>query len=171
MNKERLLKLADLLEADAANPNGLKFDLGYWGIDARQAEADSYEKKQELQDLGHCFTKGQPVPVDCGTAACAVGLAALSGAFAPEGFTYQLTSMGDVEPVYEEDTTWGAVERFFDLTDAQSTRLFMSSSYPESKGAVAELAVAKRIRGLCDGTYVVAEPWDDDDDGFDHDED
>ena len=31
MNKKRLLKLADLLEADANNPKGIKFDMGTWG--------------------------------------------------------------------------------------------------------------------------------------------
>ena len=56
MNKKRLLKLADLLEADAKNKKGIKFD--YW------ATANLADPKE---------------PISCGTSACAMGLAALSG--------------------------------------------------------------------------------------------
>ncbi len=168
MNKERLLKLADLLEADAANPEGVKFDLNFWAADA-QFSGKNYEERGVLKDQGMGFKEGEAIPVNCGTAACAVGLACISGAFADEGLTYKINHNGDLLPVFEDYEDWGAAEIFFDLTDEQSSKLFSPGSYSNRTGASAELEVAMRIRGLVDGTYVVYEPGDDDydDDGYD----
>ena len=66
MKKQRLLKLAALLEEDAGNPKGMKFDLGYWAAPANLGDSDLSKKD---------------FSVDCGTVGCAVGLACLSGAF------------------------------------------------------------------------------------------
>jgi len=70
MNKRRLLKLADLLEADAKNKKGVKFDLGTWG------NLNEGTPEEEV--------------ISCGTTACAAGLAAMSGAFKKEGLGYRL---------------------------------------------------------------------------------
>lgn len=59
MHVENLLKLANLLDTNAANPNGVKFDYDYWGHVPRDTE----------------------VAMNCGTTACALGLAAISGQF------------------------------------------------------------------------------------------
>jgi hypothetical protein len=62
VNKKRLLKLADLLEADAKNRKGIKFDLGTVAMSS--AEDGN-------------FIKGELEPsVSCNTVACAMGLAA-----------------------------------------------------------------------------------------------
>jgi hypothetical protein len=124
MNKRRLLKLAKLLDADAVNETGVKFDLGCWGV-----------------------------KVDCGTQACAVGLACLSGAFKKEGLRYKIDSWhggfgNNLIPRFKKLKDWEAVEKFFGISDQQAVNLFSASAYLTYKGAEAEQAVANRIREL-----------------------
>lgn len=86
MNKRRLLKLADLLEEDAANAKGVKFDLRVVACHAKKHK----EAPTSPYDDGRYFRPGERPTLDCGTAAGAVGLAVLSGAFKRQGFTYQI---------------------------------------------------------------------------------
>jgi hypothetical protein len=72
MNKRRLLKLADLLVANAHNSKGMRFDLDHWGV-----------------FRGH----KRPRKLDCQTTGCALGLAAMSGAFKGN---YILDSISDL---------------------------------------------------------------------------
>jgi hypothetical protein len=145
MNKRRLLKLADLLEADAKNKKGVRFDLGTWG----QTE----KLKQFVQP-------------DCGTVACAVGLACVSGAFKRSGLDFRIDEdTGDIIPtlavrdgveLYSWDDTlegYDAGELFFDLEEEEFAFLFNAQSYPKklSKGADGERYVAKRIRDFVAG--------------------
>lgn len=133
MNKKRLLKLADLLEADAKNKKGVKFDLVSWG-ENRNVDPD------------------RPVPVSCGTTACAVGLACISGAFKDEGLTYARGSVAKklIVPVFDNDRGLWAAQNFFEIGYGEFDKLFTDTSYPKNqrKGAVGERAVAKRIREM-----------------------
>lgn len=131
MNKRRLLKLADLLEADAKNKKGIKFDLGTWG-----------------------YVKDGTKPVSCGTKACAMGLAALSGAFKRHGLSYTLDggfvdiSIGGIHGGFSS----GA--KLFDISFDESHWLFDPMSYPASArttGVSGEKLVAKRIRDFVAG--------------------
>ncbi len=131
MNKRRLRKLADLLEADAKTKNGIKFDFFEWG---------------SIDDVEH--------PLSCGTHACAMGLAALSGAFKRAGLGY-LTS----PERYSIDFTINgrprhalkAAMHVFDISKRAAEDLFTSSSgLSEVRGAAAEREVAKRLRDFCD---------------------
>lgn len=153
MYNDRLLRLAALLETDAANPEGVKFDLSGWGMDAQFSGA-SCDQRENLIEAGVGFKVGQVVPVNCGTAACAVGLAALTGAFAGEGLTYEINAGGELSPVYEGERSWGAVYEFFGLDADTAIKLFSDNSYKVSRGAEAELAVAARIRELCANGYI-----------------
>lgn len=137
MHKERLLKLAALLEADAENPKGVKFDLSRWGYQP---------------DLPEDVTPDH-VPASCGTTACAIGLACTSGAFKEEGFTGRLYSRADGEgnnivPAYDGKLAFDAVSLFFELTHGQAHRLFTDGAYAiaDRQGAIGERAVARRIR-------------------------
>jgi hypothetical protein len=142
MNKKRLLKLADLLEADANNPNGIKFDLALWG------KLETEPKKIP-----------KTIPVNCGTIGCAVGLACISGKFKSEGLTYVTGNIGgdlgmnNFAPVFGNETGQGAVEAFFGLQYLDFNFLFVSEQYSARKrrGKTGELAVAKRIRDFVDG--------------------
>lgn len=140
MNKRRLLKLADLLEADAKNKKGVKFNLHIVG-----------------------YVDGVPddenVKLDCGTSACAMGLAAMSGAFKREGLSYKVTEgwMNNIEPTFNGralmyDT---AAMRVFDIKRREANFLFTPSSYEcdydQLKGAKGERLVAKRIRNFVAG--------------------
>lgn len=136
MNKRRLLKLAALLEADAKNEKGVKFDLERWG-DVRACGAFETPKKIEI---------------NCNTTACAVGLACISGVFKRSGLSYltqpQIIDGNNFIPTYRGYKNFYAVEAFFELDHLDAHFLFVDEEYPERKrtGAKGELAVAKRIR-------------------------
>lgn len=132
MNKRRLLKLADLLEADAKNKKGIKFDLGTWG------RSDA----------------GEP-SVSCGTTACAMGLAVASGAFKRAGLTNYFG--GDDEwricPEFGGEQGFYAAAKLFAIRPSDSEFLFSDDHYPDNKrkGAASERFVAKRIRDFVAG--------------------
>lgn len=164
MNKERLLRLADLLEADAANPNGVKFDLRGWAIPSKHLEAwDSlWAFREKNPDHLRFFEPAAEVQVSCGTAACAMGLAVISGAFLNEGLSYEIDlSDGQLSPVFTDErglrhASWAAAIEFFDLKDSDgdydwgaANHLFDATEYEPSHGAEAELEVARRIRAMC----------------------
>ena len=67
MQKRRLLKLAAMLQADAKNKKGIQFDIGTVG--------------RPSTDIFTPFDASKPIPLDCGTTACAMGLAVISGEF------------------------------------------------------------------------------------------
>lgn len=147
MRIDRLLKVAELLEADAANPTGIKFDLHGW---AKPAELDwsTYDR-----DEVH-YEKDAVIPIDCNTAGCALGLVAISGIFKAEGFDYSISDLGYLHPEFGGHEGFDVAEAFFELPDDGDTRiaylLFDADKFSVSKGAAAELEVARRIRVLCD---------------------
>lgn len=130
MNNDRLLKLADLLEADAKNKKGIKFDFLNWGL---VADTDK--------------------PMSCGTRACAMGLAALSGAFKRQGLTCRVKSTGAIVISHSGTSSpIRAAARLFNIKEFEAVYLFASSwELPEVSGAAAERAVAKRIRKFVAG--------------------
>lgn len=130
MNKRRLLKLADLLEADAKNKKGIKFDLGVFG---------------EVGDL--------TTPISCGTTACALGLAALSGAFKRQGLGFKLYE-GDLTVTLGSRQDFKAGASLFDIQIHEATWLFHPFNYGQKQpltGAKGERVVAKRIRDFVAG--------------------
>jgi hypothetical protein len=145
MNKRRLLKLADLLEADAKNKKGVKFDLGTWA----SPSGDSWNRQWN--------TKEDEIKVDCGTTACAVGLACISGAFARSGltYTYKPSWMGGFHliPKFDGSKEFPAVAKFFGVEKSEALWLFSAEQYPDNKttGAAGERFVAKRIRDFVAG--------------------
>jgi hypothetical protein len=140
--KNRLLKLADMLEEDAKNRKGIKFDLD---VVAKKSDGDEFLPEE--------------VPtVSCGTTACAVGLACVSGAFKRSGLTYRIDGFG-LMPFLDKSETisgWKAVDVFFDLTERESSFLFIPEYYPFDKrtGAKGERYVAKRIRNFVAGKFT-----------------
>jgi hypothetical protein len=125
MNKRRLLKLADLLEADAKNKKGIRFSYFNWGVDIDPKK-----------------------PLSCGTRACAMGLAALSGAFKRAGMGYKIKKNGGLVITHgNSESPMRAAMRTFDLTFSQADYLFTNSSgMTMTHGATAEREVAQRIR-------------------------
>lgn len=127
MNKKRLLKLADLLEADARNKNGIKFDFLDWG---------------KVRD--------PKKPTSCGTTACAMGLAAISGAFKRAGLTFEPANQL-IAFKGEYGAVLGAM-KVFDLNLEDASFLFTDTDgLDDLQGAKAERAVAKRIRRFVAG--------------------
>lgn len=101
MNKERLLKLAALLDTVPDD----KFDMGAWGTSARPIAKTPR----------------------CVTAACALGWATAIPEFHAEGlqlFAYPGETQAFVEYQAHLDEEAGA--RFFGLTSAETCRLFLS---------------------------------------------
>lgn len=131
MHRERLLKLADLLDG-YRDGGGPVFDLGSWSISERRRGGFLWLQKNE-----------------CHTAACAIGLACTSGAFASEGLRYRLLRGSDtICPVFGAADNWDAVEEFFGLTTKQASHLFDQDSYKCSVGEAAARSVAHRIRAM-----------------------
>jgi hypothetical protein len=150
VNKRRLLKLADLLEADAKNKTGVKFNLGTVVEPSRRLSLDA-----------------RAVPVSCGTQACAMGLAAITGAFKRAGLSYRVDPQYDIGRVYIETTMYGedteyddAAMELFDITCDEANFLFTPSCYPDrapKTGSRGELLVAKRIRDFVAGKVAPPE--------------
>lgn len=144
---KRLLKLADLLSADAKRKDGVKFNLSNWG---------------EISDPENVLS--------CGTQACAFGLAALSGAFKRAGLDYVLSDKkrvnygvsdenGNPTEFQEIEFRWKGhtkgmnyiAGQLFGLTENEADELFGGTPGPHcqtTRGAEAERAVAKRIKAL-----------------------
>lgn len=140
MNKKRLLKLSDLLIADAKNKKGVQFDLGLWG----QVSALPQGEKPRI------------IKVDCGTQACAIGLACITNAFKRSGFTYDVTSKdngsgNNIRPLFGKYRNFDAVEKFFEINRSEAEFLFLDNKYNVSRGAESERKVAKRIRDFVAG--------------------
>lgn len=138
--RRRMLTLATLLEADAKNKYGLKFDLGTWG---------------DGVDRNH-------MGLDCGTRACAMGLAALSGKFKRAGLRYKIRDNSD----FFGDSTnlvvmlgnrrgFSAAQKLFDLSEDEAEWLFSKNYYTLEQGKGAERAVAKRLRRFAAGRQKV----------------
>ena len=126
MNVDRLERLAKLLDQQTdACP--VKFDLSGWG-----------EAKKVEENI-------------CGTQACAVGLACLSGEFDSDGLFFErgtFQNPSEIYPIFNGQSSWGAVNSFFGLTHAQSMHLFDMCSYDNTRGASAAHEVAGRIRTM-----------------------
>jgi hypothetical protein len=148
MYADRLERLAKLLDDDAANEKGVKFDLGVWAGPS---------------DMVNRTFPGQPetVPVSCETTACAMGLAAISREFAAEGLDYKfdprfsggyilLPTMMDRDGELQEG--FGAAQELFGISYDDATYLFDPEHYDEvPTGADGERFVAQRIRDFVKG--------------------
>ena len=149
MNKRKLLKLAAMLEADAKNKKGIKFDLE---IVASASITNFSVTTAEFPD-------GKQPTLDCETAACAIGLACLSGKF--KGLSYSITKLGFFNVVVNGHTaSFESSYKIFDLTVSEGEWLFVPWSYDKSpKGAKGERLVAKRIRDFVSGKANPPSPW------------
>lgn len=143
--RRRLNKLADLLLADACNKHGVKFDMECWG-----------------------FVADPKDPVSCGTQCCALGLAALSGAFARAGLNAKI-KQNFVSFTFNGRTQHNAFlagAKTFGISVGEAEHLFSPNTYPEfmsplddftcpdpgsvrpGEGAEAERVVAERVRKM-----------------------
>jgi hypothetical protein len=154
--RKLLLKLADLLEADAKNKKGIKFNLE---VVCEPADLDL--TTDDPTALG--FGKNGPT-LDCKTAACAMGLAAISKKFKNLGYELNADVNGqyyNIEVTYkksEGDIYTGfdsAAQAMFDIEWEDVQYLFVSDYYPNKyiRGKKGELAVAKRIRDYVKGKF------------------
>lgn len=125
LNKQALLKLADLLENDAKRKNGVKFDQFTFG--------KVYDPRK---------------PISCNTVACQLGLAALSGSF--KGLSFRLD---DPWPAMDftvrgrRCTPETASRHAFGTTNAEFEYLFCRALPSVTQtGSSAERAAARRLR-------------------------
>lgn len=130
VGRKRLLKLADLLEADAKNKKGIKFNLTMWGQVCDNAK-----------------------PVSCGTYGCAMGLAVASRAFVRAGL-HPPSVDGSLSPRFGREHAFNAAARLFQIPPSEAHFLFSATRYDEYLGAKAERIVSKRIRNFVAGVYA-----------------
>jgi len=135
MNVAALNMLECLLREDASNKTGARFDLRKWIAPySEQGEGDT---KRE---------KWKPA-LDCGTAACAIGLAMMHPWFNERGFHFNLHNI----PAYTNENNltyvqWNAICEFFDIYLHEAEYLFSANNYGRHMGTYAEISVADRIR-------------------------
>ena len=135
--RKLMTRLADLLMKNSRNKKGLFFNYGDWG---------------SVED-------GKKPGMNCGTSACALGLAAISGKFPGLGYAIDRSSNNITLDTnlrkpgeYLTNPEIGAL--YFDLTDEESCHIFGGGIETEdSIGAKAERAVAKAIRKFVKGKY------------------
>lgn len=147
MQKRRLMKLAKMLEANAKKQNGIKFDI---------------ETFVKLSDPFDRLEVGKSVSLDCGTTACAMGLAAISGEFKKEGLFYKIDN--DLWSNPKLETKWKgrvvdydqAAVKLFNITQNQANYLFSPWTYPYDKkiGAEGEREVVRRIKRVVAGKKI-----------------
>lgn len=183
MYADRLLRLAALLRRDAANPEGAQFDLGYWAAPSEGNElkrGSNWALPEDVTKVPRYQTSLEAikVPVSCGTTACAMGLAAISGEFAAEGLSYTFlldaAMTGLLVPTINGVTGFAAACQLFDISSADADYLFDPGHYSETpREADGELLVAQRIenftRGVIDEEHHAdfSEYNDDEDDSED----
>ena len=135
MKKQRLLKLAGLLEKNAKNKKGMRFNLN-----VVITRSDRHRSNLFLDD---------PPKVDCGTTGCAMGLAGLSGKFKKQGLGFAVDGYGMAYLTWDKksmDYSYAAM-RLFDISYTAANFLFHPNSYTgRITGRAGELKVAKRIR-------------------------
>ena len=158
-NVDLLIRGAEALEADAANPKGVRFDLELWGapFDSTIGEATGTEDPGDLKTL----------KVNCGTTACAMGFFCVAKTFKKEGLIYDTTNFGgdnyQIIPWLkkkdgDEHSGFHAAQYLFDITFREACHLFQSDHYVTAQGAEAELAVAKRMRQVAAGENYQIDP-------------
>lgn len=146
MNKDRLTRMVDLLKRDAADPTGVKFDLGMWAAPAQRG-ATRWPSGDGAP----------PIAASCDTKACAFGLAAISGEFAKDGLTYMFGPVhadgtATLLPLFDGVDCFDAAAAFFDITYSDATYLFDPECYEETpQKAEGELFVAQRISDFIAG--------------------
>jgi len=152
MNTNRLERLERLLLLEAAKPQAESavFNMEHWIAPMKDDGEPGMAWYGDIEEpLG--------AKMDCGTSACAFGLAALSGEFADDGLTCEKLAMLQgryiISPVYNNLSGMTAAARFFDITLNEAEYLFDPSAYPDERleGKEAEAYVAKRIHDFMDG--------------------
>jgi hypothetical protein len=143
MNKQRLLKLAEVLENFDTERKNLvvpvgAFDMGTW---ANGLAMNGALHRRE----------------SCGTAACAMGTAMLHPWFRRRGLQVGMEhgpGFG-TSPYFDGWTGFSAAEAFFGIDHYESNHLFDDSAYPRTRRG--PKSVAKRIRAfVADGGLVSA---------------
>jgi hypothetical protein len=146
-HSDRLQRLRDLLVADKNNPQGSKFDLDRWAW-----PADVPVPTDNVTPL-YPYREEVLPKVDCGTYACAIGLAILSGIFEKEGlkanFIDNIFNPGEggfaIVPSFDGWSGYHATQRFFNLSFNDTLHLFHPDRYDTKYGAAAEQEVIDRI--------------------------
>ena len=151
MKSDLLLKLADMLEADAVKKDGIKFNMN--------CVVEFPELENDEEELARLYPVGQPtIAMSCGTSACAMGLAMLSGEFPELSYwvSHDFRADGSLERVQVYPTINGtrmhydaAAVDLFEIDHHQSHFLFSPAYYGDEQpttGAEGERFVAQRIR-------------------------
>lgn len=176
-SRARLALLAKVLREDAAKPDGVTFDLGNWampvsdlsdiGEDSRVDTKNWQIPEEKISNVGGWEYAPadvlEPIPVSCGTSACALGLAALTKEFQDMGLSYKyqiVTPQGHTEntrgawmiPEYLGFHGLDAGAAFFGISTEDASYFFDPDQYDRTPThAKGEILVAERIEAFLDG--------------------
>jgi hypothetical protein len=156
--------LSDLLKADAANPKGVQFDLGFWtaptsDLSGWQTSALKFDEDlaERTYNGNYAILPQENLPkVTCGTTACAMGLAMISKQFEQFGLKTVYYSRGDkaivLLPSCGGEEGFEAAANLFGISLEDAQYLFDPDYYDETpKEAEGELFVAQRIDDFVNG--------------------
>lgn len=147
MHTQRLSALADFLDTVPAE----NFNIDTWAsTKGSRYMRESAVEKLFTETAEHWDARELRVEtnvdgaLECGTAACAVGWAAINPEFRAQGFTLKREpGASHLQPSYGGRSGWSAVDAFFELSGKDADILFSGSSYI---GTVLPSHVAARIR-------------------------
>lgn len=129
---KRLKQLKYMLENHHKLFKTVKFDIDTWC------------SIKEMDDKIKDNTPANEIPKSCGTAACALGSAALYEPFRKEGLKIHCIVNADV--IYRGAEGYDAGKKFFGITLNESENIFNPDFYMKSK--VTPKDVAKKVIGL-----------------------
>lgn len=150
MNKERLLKLADFVEANAVDNT---FNMtSYFSKNVRKPE-----------DLQH----------NCGTTACLAGWGCLVPEFKQAGYHAELYEPArpdlGIIPVYGDFRMFEALKAFFDLKYSQSLYLFGEYADEDETVSRADEGVEQAVARIRDFVATGEMNWEEPDPDYDED--
>ncbi len=138
----------------------VEFDIGSW---CESEHPSLLPKEARARNHGSSkIFKAEKIPAACGTAACALGSAALYAPFMKKGL--RLTNLQNGAPIYKDTEGFEAGEEFFGITGVESYYLFDPRSYEdehEDTGDILDVTpamVSARVQELIEKYHAIAFP-------------
>lgn len=141
MNIERLKLMVKMLN---------EVESGTWKLPKKSVidgieSMPSYREEEHKNQFDLSFWSFGTKALECGFTACAVGHACFDKRFNKLGLEFDFSDT----PTFNGSSSWGAVEKFFEIRETTAVILFSGGEYPEHlKGNALVVQVRRRIEKL-----------------------